>query len=727
MSKKVSSGLLAASLLALSHAPVYASEEAVLALEEVLVTARKREESMQDVSVAVSAVTAAAITDAHISNSADITKLVPSLTVSGSGNSQSFAIRGIGTQAFSSGVEPSVATMIDGVVLGRSQQSFMQLVDIERVEVLRGPQGSLFGKNSSAGVVHFITKGTSDEFEAEVSTTVIEEGEYRASGSISAPITDNLGFRLTYGGIRDDGFIENVYDGKTYGGGDSDTFRGKLHWTPTVDLEVQWISDFSSADDGNNLQTQRIVNDQTVADILGTVAASEENYQVNVEGDIAQSIEGEGHSLEVNWDLGDYTLTSISAYRKYEKSSQSDVDARPDNPADFDQWSSDQQTQVSQEVRLASPSGESIHFVAGLYGFQQSNDRQFTREVVGTTGVADFTVDTTNYAAFGEVTFELADNLRAIAGGRYTYDKLEFDFIRNSTFPASVGPVSDATDDTDFSMKGVLEWDVDEQSMAYFSYAEGYKGQAFNVTYGTTPPLDPVKAELSTTFEVGFKSTLLNERLRLNSAIFRTEYEDFQGQQFIDEGGDSNYQLTNAGNVSTQGVEVEFTALLSENLTLFGGVSVIDAVIDDFKGGPCSTGQAARGECPLGLQDLSGKELPFSPDWKINLNANYQLPLETMPFDLVAKLAYQGQGEAVMDISQDRYTVQGTYNTFDLALSLKGKQGNWDVTAFLKNLTDKHYASSIVSQISLFSLEGYTQGFSKNSRRTAGAELKYRF
>jgi len=727
MSKKVSSGLLAASLLALSHAPVYANEEAMLALEEVMVTARKREESMQDVSVAVSAVTAAAISDAHIRNSADITKLVPSLTVSGSGNSQSFAIRGIGTQAFSAGVEPSVATMIDGVVLGRSQQSFMQLVDIERVEVLRGPQGSLFGKNSSAGVVHFITKGTSDEFEAEISTTVIEEGEYRASGSISGPITDNLGYRLTYGGIRDDGFIENVYDGKTYGGGDSDTLRGKLLWTPTIDLEVQWISDMSSSDDGNNLQTQRIVNEQAVADALGSVTASDENYQVNLDGDIAQSVEAEGHSLEVNWDLGDYTLTSISAYREYEKSSQSDVDGRPDNPADFDQWASDKQTQLSQEIRIASPAGESIHYVAGLYGFQQSNDRQFTREVVGTTGVADFTVDTTNYAAFGEVTFELADNLRAIAGGRYTYDKLEYEFVRNSTFPASVGPVSDSTDDTDFSLKGVLEWDVDEQSMAYFSYAEGYKGQAFNVTYGTSPPLDPVKAELSNTYEIGFKSTLWNERLRLNGAIFRTEYQDFQGQKFIDDGGDSIYLLTNAGNVSTQGVELEFTALLSENLTLFGGVSVIDAAIDDFEGGPCSAGQTARGQCPQGLQDLSGKDLPSSPDWKVNVNASYQVPLETMPFDLVAKLAYQGQGEAVMDISQDEYTVQGTYNTFDLALSLKGKQGNWDVTAFVKNLTDKHYASSIVSQPNIFSVEGYSQGFSKNSRRTAGAEVKYRF
>jgi len=727
MSKKVSSGLLAASLLALSHAPVYANEEAMLALEEVMVTARKREESMQDVSVAVSAVTAAAISDAHIRNSADITKLVPSLTVSGSGNSQSFAIRGIGTQAFSAGVEPSVATMIDGVVLGRSQQSFMQLVDIERVEVLRGPQGSLFGKNSSAGVVHFITKGTSDEFEAEISTTVIEEGEYRASGSISGPITDNLGYRLTYGGIRDDGFIENVYDGKTYGGGDSDTLRGKLLWTPTIDLEVQWISDMSSSDDGNNLQTQRIVNEQAVADALGSVTASDENYQVNLDGDIAQSVEAEGHSLEVNWDLGDYTLTSISAYREYEKSSQSDVDGRPDNPADFDQWASDKQTQLSQEIRIASPAGESIHYVAGLYGFQQSNDRQFTREVVGTTGVADFTVDTTNYAAFGEVTFELADNLRAIAGGRYTYDKLEYEFVRNSTFPASVGPVSDSTDDTDFSLKGVLEWDVDEQSMAYFSYAEGYKGQAFNVTYGTSPPLDPVKAELSNTYEIGFKSTLWNERLRLNGAIFRTEYQDFQGQKFIDDGGDSIYLLTNAGNVSTQGVELEFTALLSENLTLFGGVSVIDAAIDDFEGGPCSAGQTARGQCPQGLQDLSGKDLPSSPDWKVNVNASYQVPLETMPFDLVAKLAYQGRGEAVMDISQDEYTVQGTYNTFDLALSLKGKQGNWDVTAFVKNLTDKHYASSIVSQPNIFSVEGYSQGFSKNSRRTAGAEVKYRF
>jgi len=727
MNKKLSSGLLTASLLTLSHAPVYASDEAVLALEEVIVTARKRAENMQDVSVAVSAVTSSALTNAHIRNSVEITKLVPSLTVAGSGDSQSFAIRGIGTYAYSSGVEPSVASMIDGVVLGRSQHSFMQLVDIERVEVLRGPQGSLFGKNSSAGVVHFITKGTSDEFEAELSTSVIEKGEYRVGGTVSAPITNNLGFRLTYGGIRDDGFIENVFDGQSYGGGDSDTFRGKLYWTPTDDLEVKWISDFASKDDGSNVQTYRIVNGQPLADLIAPVVASPDNYQANLDGEIDKAVESEGHSLEVHWDIGGYTLTSISAYRTFESTSRNDVDARPDNPSDLNQAAVDAQQQVSQEIRISSSAGESIHYVAGLYGFQQTNDRTFTRDVLGTSGIADFTVDTTNYAAFGEVTFELADNLRAIAGGRYTYDKLEYEFVRESVFPASVGPFSDSTDDTDLSLKGVLEWDVDEQSMAYLSYTEGYKGQAFNVTYGTSPPLAPVKAELSTTYELGFKSTLFDERLRLNSAIFRTEYQDFQGQQFIDDGGNSIYVLTNAGNVSTQGVELEFVALMSENLTMFGGVALVDAKIDDFNGGPCSAGQTSRGECPLGSQDLSGKELPYSPDWKVNINANYQVPLETMPFDLVVKLAYQGQGEAQMDISQDRYTIQEAYHTFDLALTLKDEQSRWDVTAFVKNLTDQHYASGIISQISLFSTEGYTQVLSKHSRRTLGAELNYRF
>ena len=185
------------------------------ALEEVIVTARKREQSLQDVSVAVTALTDTVIAEAQIYNSEDLVQLVPSLTFQQGSNPRqsSFNIRGIGTQSFSTGVEPSVSTMLDGVVMGRSGQAFMQLLDVERIEVLRGPQGTLFGKNASAGVLHIITKEPTEEFSGEVMAGAAENNEYRLGATVAGPITDTLGFRLSGSGSDVDGWIKNRFDG----------------------------------------------------------------------------------------------------------------------------------------------------------------------------------------------------------------------------------------------------------------------------------------------------------------------------------------------------------------------------------------------------------------------------------------------------------------------------------------------------------------------------------
>lgn len=702
------------------------AESEALVLEEVLVTARKRQESLQDVSVAVSAVSNAALADAHIRNSTELTKLVPSLTL-GLGNGESFVIRGVGTQAFSAGVEPSVSSMIDGVVLGRSSQSFMQLVDIARVEVLRGPQGTLFGKNSSAGVVHFITQDPGTEFESEVTGTAIERGEYRIGATVSGPITDSLGARLTYGGVRDDGYLTNVYDGKKYGGGDTDTVRLKFLWALTQDLEFKWTSDYAREKDAASVRPLRIVNDPDIAQEMLPVVASEENYRVNLDGEIYKDVDTYGHSLEVNWDVGDYTLTSITAYREFEQDSSADNDGRPTNPVNFTQVNNQGSDQFTQELRLSSPVSGSLYYVAGLYAYLQTAEQTLTRGIFGIPTSADLSVDTTNYAAFGELTYEFTDVIRGLVGARYTYDKLEYEHMRVGTFPPTSAPFSDGTDDTDFSGKLSLEWDASDEAMAYVTYAEGYKGQAYNVAYGTTPPLEPVAPELSTSYELGLKSRLLEGRLILNTALFYTQYDDFQGQTQIDDGDNTAFFLTNAGEVRTQGLELDFTGLVSQNLTIFGGLSLIDATIEKFENGPCSQGQKYRGECPTGSQDLSGGELPFSPDWKASLNANYTIPIATMPFDLIVKLAYQGQGDVLTDISQDEYTVQDTYHVFDLALTMDARDGNWDTTIFVKNIADESYANSIISNQVQFNPGGYGHVLAKTSRRTAGVELRYRW
>jgi iron complex outermembrane receptor protein len=726
--------------MAVAVLPAYAQQPAAekLVLEEVLVSARKREESLQDVSVAVSAVAGSAIDDAHIRDSAELSKLVPSLTVgsTSSGGTGSFVIRGVGTLVFSDGAEPSVSTMIDGVVLGRASQSFMQLVDIERVEVLRGPQGTLFGKNSTGGVVHFLTRNPSDEFEAEVSATAVDYDEYRFGGSISGPITETFGARLTYGGVRDDGYIKNVYDGSYYNGGDTDTARLKLRWQPTFNLDLKWSSDFNSEQDGTNQRTARIVIDPVVAATLLPVVASEDNYEVNLDGEIFLDQDSSGHALTVDWDIGDYSITSITAYRENSRESMNDNDGLPTNPVSFTQRSDNEQEQFSQELRVTSPGDGRLRYVAGLFAFLQTQDSELARTFATGGNVASSSTDNTNYAAFGELTYDINEALRVIVGGRYTYDEIEYDFVRTGNVFPPIAAFSEKADDDDFSGKLVLEWDASEDVMVYGSYAEGYKGQAFNVTFGSSSG-DPVPPETSQAWEIGAKSTLMEGRVRLNAALFRTDYEDFQAQVFIEDDNNTAFALASAGDTRTQGLELDITGRVTENLTLFGGLALIDATIEDFENGPCSNGQRYRGvgykgqeSCgivpsSLANQDLSGGELPFSPDWKISLNANYAIPLNSVPFGLVIKGSYQGQGEFVSDISQDKFTVQDGYNIFDLALTVDADDGSWDATVFVKNVTDKNYAGTIISDIPQFNNGGYSQILPKHSRRTAGVELRY--
>ncbi|MBK6740788.1 MAG: TonB-dependent receptor [Haliea sp.] len=398
-------------------------------LEEVVVTATKRVSNLQDVSVAVTALSADLLRNAQITQTEDLVALVPSLNMQ-KGNSSgdsSFNIRGIGTQVFGIGVEPSVSTMIDGVVLGRPGQAFMQLNDVERVEVLRGPQGTLFGKNSSAGVVHIITQNPTDEFEAKVNATAIQDAEYQLGGTVSGPLSDTLGYRVTAFGSDMNGYIKNLYDGDELNGGKDWSSRAKLRWLPTESLELEYTGDYSDQNCDCNAMTIRQTSDP---DSVAPIIASSTNDQVNLDSPTKNKVQSYGHALEANWERSGYTLTSISAYRDWKEDFHGDTDFGPVALYGLDQGKNTEQDQYSQELRLTSPGDQNFSYVAGLYYFQQSVDRQEYRAILGNTTDATFSTDNTNYAAFGEATYRITDTVRLVAGGRYTNDKLSYDFKR---------------------------------------------------------------------------------------------------------------------------------------------------------------------------------------------------------------------------------------------------------------------------------------------------------
>jgi iron complex outermembrane recepter protein len=701
-----------------------------LALEEVIVTATKREASLQDVSIAVTALPDFVLEQAQAFNTEDIVALVPSLSLQKGMNprSSSFNIRGIGTQSFSTAVEPSVSTVVDGVVMGRAGQSFMQLLDVERIEVLRGPQGMLFGKNASGGVLHIISKDPSEEFEGEVMGGASEGGEYRGGATVAGPISDSFGGRLTVFGSHMDGWIHNYYDGEDRNESDDWSIRGKLKWDVSDTLTLRWSSDYYDKDCVCSQTTIRSMDDdEAILEEIFPVIPGPENVDVNSDGSMSLQVESAGHSLTLDWDFGEYTLTSITALREWNEDFDEDVDNRPTDPLLFDQAGTLDQEQFTQEVRIASPVDDRFNYVVGAFYFQQEVTRAYERGFLGNTTFTDFTVDTENWALFGEATYTINDAWRLIAGGRYTEDDISYDFERYTTFEPTVVPLEDQTDESNFSGKLALQWDFSDAGMAYFSYVQGYKGPGFSLTAATTELTDRVDPETSDAFELGLKSTMWDGRLMLNVALFMTEYQDWQSEAYVPgDDGLGTFEAANAGEVSTEGLEFDVTAQLTENLRLFGGLTFVDAKIDEFLTGPCTFGQQYRGECEEGTQDLSGGDLPHSPDWKLNLMFNYSIPT-SRSFDWELAANFTAQDEVLYSVAQDEFTIQDGYEQLDLSVAIVDKDGRYTATVYVKNVLDEHYVVGIGSTHQAFIPNGYLQQVPRTYERTAGIEMRYRW
>jgi iron complex outermembrane receptor protein len=725
-------------------------------LEEVVVTATKRSENLQDVAVAVTAISGDILRQARIFDSQDLVKLTPSLTFQDGGDARasSFNIRGIGTQSYSSGVEPSVSTVVDGVVMGRSGMGFAQMMDLKRVEVLRGPQGMLFGKNASAGVVHLISNDPGEEFEADVHVNANSD-DYRINAMVSLPLTDTLGLRIAAIHSDTEGHIKNLANGKYINGSKNDAVRAKLLWQASDDLEIKFSIDkaetkgeccqFQSRSSNNiNIPTFGS-QEQAMAPLVG----SKNNRDVNIGADLFSNSKSSGSSLEINWAIGEYTLTSITAVRNWEHHNNIDVDGTPDIWLDLNEGESDQD-QFTQELRLASPSEDTISYVIGAYYFDQDIDRRFARDLyvglpnpatnsdgVNFSGAFDASVATTNYAFFGQLTGTISDSLRLIAGARYTNDELGFEFERTGSLiqnNAFIGPQptfkAPTSEDSDVAYKLGVQWDVSDDIMAYATWTEGYKGPAYNVVFEMSSDTPPKDAETSESFEVGFKSNLFDNRLRLNVAAFHTVYSNFQSQ--AQDATTGTFQLLGIGDVETQGLEVDFQARPMKNLDIFGGFAYIDTEIKDLSAGQCAPIQIANAvsNCALdGTQDVRGESMPQAPELKFTLASAYLIETDDLPVNFSVNAAYRWQDDTLYALDQDENKVQKAYGVLDLSLDVLDKEQRFAVSVYIDNVLDKEYVSTII-QNNIFSNANngsfpYDHYLPRAAERIVGLEVNY--
>jgi iron complex outermembrane receptor protein len=685
-----------------------ASDAAAATIPTVTVTATRRAASLQSVPVAVSVVDGEQLERSNRTAIDTVVQEVPSATFrqQGGNKDSTIFVRGIGTISTSPGVEPTVSTVVDGVVYARPGQATIDLLDVDRIEVLRGPQGTLFGKNASSGVLNIISRAPTEQAHGFVDLSLYQQDEQRVRAGISGSLKPGVAKASLVATWADyDGNVDNVHagGGKVNGYGRKGV-RGRVDLTPNADTDISLIADWLKSDASPALTAYQQSSADFARAILPVVTRPE-NRAINA--DIPPSIRdtNKGVSAQVNWRNNGYTFTSISALRDWDNTQYTSTSAIG-NSAEAARITSaypgtrDIGTlafrQVSQELRVASPRGQRFDYVGGLY-YLHGKDEEVYQRIVTTaartdSGRAGYGVTNDSYAAFGEGTLNLASDWRAILGARWTRDELSYDHARTSTQTVAFSGVQPATasqGDTTrngWSGRAGLQYDLAPTANLYATWSRGYKGPAYNVFFNMlardTNALEP---ETSNSYEAGLKTSAFGRRLTVNLAAFRTDYDNYQANFYDTVAGAVVTRLINAGKVSTRGVEIDAAARPTPQLTLNAALAYIDARIDDFNCPP-----AAAASCTL-----NGKTLPFSPRFKGFVRANYAVPLPNgLQADLNADYSYQTKTQ--FDLFQSPLAIQGAYGIVNAAVELSSSEGGWRVALVGKNLADRSYATNLI-------------------------------
>lgn len=710
-------------------------------LDEVIVTAQKRPENVQDVPLAITVVTGEALDQANVNGVTDMKRLATSLQYAenSSVRGTSLQVRGVGTQTFSNGLEQSVGVVVDGVAMARNGMGDGDLLDIDHVEVLRGPQGMLFGKNASAGLISIVSRRPTDELSAEGQLSYGTYGELRAGGILNIPLSQQSAVRLAGFSNRRDGLVTNRFDGGSLNDHQESGLKAKLLWRSEDDtFEAYLIADVAVRDAACCVATVReVVPGSILAASLASagIVPGPRNLEANLDGGAFSRSTNGGVSAELTWRLGEHSLTSVTAWRTWKLRENADSDATALQALSINFGRSDLD-EVTQELRLVSPVGRPLEYVLGLYYFNAelhgNNGQQGSLSLAAAAPVLSRFFVATNHtesvAAFGQATWRATETLRLIAGARYTHDDVSMDFMRSfvpGTTPSSPPLVlNPSTSADDISWRLGLQYDVSPAIMAYGTVSRGYKGPGFNALQGATVQANtPVRPEIPTNFELGLKSSLLDDRLTLNLAIFDTRFKNFQGQYqdpTIPPLG--AFVVGNAGELRTRGAELELAARPFPGFTLSGGASYIDAVFSDFERAACWGTPATQRGCVGGVFNADGATLPNAPKWTLALQGRYERDLDAGMRGF-ASLNWYWRDE-VNDSLGDPKMVRDAYGLLGGALGVQDAGGRWEVSIWARNLLDQHYTGTIIT--TPLSPGSYSQFPVEDAHRMVGLTLTYR-
>jgi iron complex outermembrane receptor protein len=573
---------------------------------------------------------------------------------------------------------------------------------VERIEVLRGPQSTLYGKSASAGLINITTKAPTDQFTSMINLSATTDEEYRGSASISGPLGEKLAYRITGSHSDFKGNVDNIATGRTVNGNRDSTVRGKLVWDPIEPLKLTLGLNYSNGESTAVSPIDAIAPNALLRGTAGLtpnvvlpgITANAGNLQISHNTDPLAKSHGFGQSLKVEYDLpADYSIVSISSNDRYRLNDQLDSDRTAFAGINNFQFGTFRATVKTQEFRFLSPSNQPVQYTLGLFYGDNDLSRRFQRGPVFSVANWDATSGSKQKAAFGQADWRFLPKTTATAGVRFQDEKIEYTFrdIQNNAFFSG-----DASDQATTYRVG-LRQEITDDLMAFASYATGHKGQTYDLTTGfnaARAAAGPVRPETSKSVELGVKSQLFDRRLTLNANVFHVKYEDFQQQGIETIGGVQNFRLTNVGTVVTKGVELEATARATDRLRLYGAAAYTDAVIDAFPFANCYPGQTAAQGCTgtPARQDLAGKRLPSAPKWKATGGVDYDHSLGSLPYEGTFGANYVYTTKQNFSLNQDPQTIQGAYGILNLSAGLKQPDRHYSITLFVDNVFDKGYA-----------------------------------
>ena len=712
-----------------------ADVEVVTPVDTILVTARHREEDAQTVPIAMTTVSGKTLDRLNLYDVSDLQQLLPSTTIQQISNrATSFSIRGLGNNSVNEGLETSVALYLDNVYLGRPGMAVFPMIDLERVEELRGPQGTLFGKNSTAGLISFTTRKPVFSDFSTLSYSGGSRNYMVAQAVANKVVSESAAVRLTAYGTGDDGWLQNLNGGRTLNGNNNQGFRGQFLISPSAAFNLRFIADYNQQDStygtpvpyGNAGPGSQYYSRATAAGATNLIT-NPANYQVNVNSQQQMKIRQGGLSAEANWLLdGGHTITSITAGRSW--SSHPKTDADLSNVAlIYDQGYDVDNRQLSQELRLASPKGGAMDYVGGLFFFTQSINNHlfistgpnYTPFYLGTNALPytnsfsnvssqSYGSGTTNsYALFGQSVWHVSPALNLTAGLRGTFEQKWAQTYRTApvggtaltSLPGIAGAWNSGVMTTnDFAPTTLLSADYQmlPNAMGYLSYSYGEKTGGYNLNgVSSGPSLGAgslsLKPERSNDVELGVKTNWLDNRLLANVNLFLMQVNGYQAESMTVPPGASspNWVLVNAGGVRSQGVEMDLLARPVNRLNLRFNGSYNNAYYTSFENGICGAEMTpnASGSCNLTGQPLNG-----APRWIANTGGDYRWPLMER-LEQYVSANYAWRSWTYGDVSNSQYSIIPSYGLLDFAVGLRtptGKQ-RWDLSFWMKNATDTRY------------------------------------